>query len=500
MTQSKISYNINGIGTPRPDVLEKHLGKINPRWVLVMDNTGMVRDYRRKFPNTNVIARNWALTSGDENTYSKLSPSAWLDARLAEAGDGIYLYTGNEAGIAAKWHIELMKLIIQRGLKQVNLVICNCAVGTPADVTEWTQNVMREFFQLLDEHRDQFVLGLHEYFCGIAPSGFVGGYPDGTWKDGRTNLHPNYEDRRLWPADATLLGMLWHCGRFKVVNDAARSFGYQPPRIVITEHGADDLSDVGEWAKKFPLPDGYSKHRGWKTLGPMWAKLLPGRSPQSAFFENVNYAKTAVYDRFPNIEGQLLFTWSSKAEWNQFDMSQADEFMTLLEADVIGPETPAPALPKFPADFDQRAKKYMVRATDGATLVRLSPFRTSTPLTTIAPTPSIIMLIDAPDLRADEREQDTINDRLGVWLPVMVGTIKGWAFNGYLDVQPVIVSPPPVDIPPLDLVKWQVTIQCEGTAEQRAASKVMWSAIGTFLRKGLTEVQPTQDIQVKDLP
>ena len=499
MTQSTISYNVNGVGTPHPDVLEKHISKIQPRWLLVMDNIGMAQDYRRKFPNTNIVARNWGLTGGDENTYSKLSPAEWLDARLSEASDGIYLYTGNEAGIAVKWHIELMKLIIERNLKQVKLVICNCAVGTPADVTEWTQNVMREFFQLLDEHRDQFVLGLHEYFCGIAPSGFVGGYPDGTWKDGRTNLHPNYEDRSLWPPDATLLGMLWHCGRFKVVNDAARSFGYQPPRILITEHGADDLSDVAAWAKQFPLPDGYSNHRAWKTLGPMWAKLLPGRSPQQAFFENVNYLKTAVYSHFPNIEGQLVFTWTSKAEWNQFDMSEAAEFMSLLETSVSN-EQPAPLLPAFPSDFDTRAKSYMLRASgNGSTIVRVRPYRQSTSIALIPTTPSIIKLIDAADLRPDERVQETLDGQSGVWLPVMIGSTKGWAFNAYLDVQPVIVAPPPpVELP--ELVKWQVVISCEGTPQQRLANRQMWSAIDTFLKQGLIEVQPTQAIQVKDVP
>jgi hypothetical protein len=334
MAQSTVSYNVNGADCPHPDVLEKHVRAINPRWLLIMDNEAMVRDYRRKFPNTNIVARNWALTGGDENTYSRLSPSAWLDARLPESGEGIYLYTGNEAGIAVKWHIELMKLILQRDLKQVRLVICNCAVGTPSDLSEWMRPEMREFFQLLDQHRDQFVLGLHEYFCGIAPSGFVGGYPDGTWKDGRTNLHPNYEDRRLWPADASLIGMLWHCGRFAIVNDAARGFGCQPPRILITEHGADDLSDVADWAKKFPLLDGFTKHRSWKSLGAMWAKLLPGRSTQQAFFENVNYLRTAVYNRFPNVEGQLIFTWTNNKDWKPFDVSEADEFMKLLEASV----------------------------------------------------------------------------------------------------------------------------------------------------------------------
>lgn len=498
MTQSKISYNINGANCPHPDVLEKHVRAINPRWLLIMDNPGMVRDYAHKFPTTNIIARNWSLTNGDENAYS-LSPSAWLEARLPEVGllGNVYLYTGNEAGIAAKWHIDLMKLIIQRGLKLVKLVICNVAVGTPANVDEWKQPDMREFFQLLDEHRDQFVLGLHEYFAGIAPSGFVGGFPDGSWTDGRTNLHPNYEDRRNWSADASTIGMLWHCGRFKVVNDAARSFGYQPPRIVITEHGADALSDMELWIQKFPVSDGYSKPRAWKSLGALWAKLLPGRSHQQAYFENVRYLDEAVYKRFPNIEGQLLFAWNGNLQWQEFDVSEAETFQGLLEVYVNQPPSVS-SLPAFPADFDDRAKSYLVRATDGATTVRKLPSQNSDMLTTISPVPGIYTLINAADLKPEERVQQTIGDQLGVWLPVVVGSIKGWSFNAYLDIVPVVVNPPQ---PEPTLVKWQIVIDYQGTAEQRETSRQQWLAMDTFLRlNAIANVQPVQTIRAVDKP
>jgi len=482
MAQSAISYNVNGIGTPRPDVLEKHIAAINPRWLLIMDNLGMAQSYRRKFPNLNVVHRNWALTKGDENVYSQLTPAQWLEKRQAEAVDGIYLYTGNEAGIAAQWHIDLMKLIVSRGLKNVRLVICNCAIGTPT-VPEWSQPIMREFFQLLHEHRDQFVLGLHEYFSGIAPSGFVGGYPDGSWSDGRTNLHPNYENRANWPEDASNIGMLWHCGRFKVVNDAAKFFGFMAPRILITEHGADDLADVAPWAKKFPLTPPYQNHRGWKSLREMWAKLLPGRSEEKAFFENVRYLNRAVYSHFPNVEGQLLFTWSSKNDWAQFDMSAANEFMTLLEDEADKVVIPVTSLPTFPADFDSRAKAYIVTGTQGAVPVRQKPTRNSALLALVGGAPGLVSLIDVAELQTSERVEETIDTTAGVWLPVMVGTtIKGWCFNGWLDVQPVKVVPDPQ---PDDTVTWTVNIKATYTGKitEREASKQAWAALADFIRQ-----------------
>lgn len=209
----------------------------------------------------------------------------------------------------------------------------------------------------------------------------------------------------------------------------------------------------------------------------------------------------ALGDKHPgNSQWKRFDLYKNKVFWDKLEILAADGRYRLSRWYGAGFSVPSPTTPTFPTDFDTRAKKYMVRATDGATTVRHLPNRLSAPLTTIAPTPSITTLIDAADLRAGERVQETINDRLGVWLPVQIGSVKGWVFNGYLDVQPVIVSPPPVELPPLDLVKWQVVIQCQGTTEQRAAHKQMWSAVSTFLKQGLTEVQPTQDITVKDVP
>lgn len=351
MTQSRISYNANGAGLPLPDVFEKHIAKINPRWLLIMENIGMCRDYAKKFPNTNIIARNWSLTGGDENVYSRLTPQQWLDARLNEATDGIWLYTANEAGINVKWDLELMNLIVSKNLKQVKLVLGNPSVGTPA-IADWTNEDKREWFKMLDAHRDQFVLGIHEYFCGIAPSGFVGGYPDGSWMDGRTNLHANYEDRRNWPKDASIIGQLWHCGRIMSVNAAARQFNIMPPRIVITEHGADDLADMHGWLAKFQPSGNRPNIRAWKTLTNLWAKLLPTLSPEQAYFENISYLDESVYKHFPNVEAQLIYTWTSSNDWKDFDLSEASQFQMLLETYVANnvptPPTIPPVTPPVP--------------------------------------------------------------------------------------------------------------------------------------------------------
>src|SRR6185369_10386383 len=151
------------------------------------------------------------------------------------------------------------------------------------------------------------------------------------------------------------------------------------------------------------------------------------------------------------------------SQWRRFDLKNNAVFWNKLEALAAdgrfrlrywyGEGFTTPSLPAFPLDFDTRAKPYLVRGTDGATSVRVSPGKTSASLTTIAPTPAIINVIDAAELRPDERVQETIGDRLGVWLPVGIGSVRGWSFNGYLDVQPVTI--PPVVIPPVPTkVKW----------------------------------------------
>lgn len=350
MPQSRISYNVNGANVPNLEVLTKHLVKLQPRWLLIMDNVELAWALADKLKNTQVIHRNWALTQGDENVYGRLSPEEWLAARQDEAQHGIWLYTANEAGVNPAWDIALMNLIVSRGFKNVKLVLANPSVGTP-DISFWSRPEMKEWFRLLHEHRDQFVLGLHEYFAGIAPSGFVGGYPDGSWSDGRTNLHPNYEDRKNWPTDATTIGMTWHTGRLQVVNQAAKNFGYMAPRIVITEHGADDLADMHGWLMKFPPSYTRGNIRGWKTLQFLWERLLPGRSIQLAYLENIIYLDKALYSRYPNVEGQLLYTWTSnRGQWGDFDLSETTEFLVGLEqyAGYVAPppiENPPPTPP-----------------------------------------------------------------------------------------------------------------------------------------------------------
>jgi hypothetical protein len=144
-----------------------------------------------------------------------------------------------------------------------------------------------------------------------------------------------------------------------------------------------------------------------------------------------------------------------------------------------------------------------VRGNQGSVNVRLAPSSTSALVALIPATPTIIKMIDGVQLRASERVQETINNQAGVWLPVMAGFNIGWAFSAYLDVQPVIVAPPPVIVEPPapQVVKWQVVIDYEGSPEQLEASRQAWTGMNTFLRQQIVaNVQPVQAIQIKNVP
>lgn len=186
------------------------------------------------------------------------------------------------------------------------------------------------------------------------------------------------------------------------------------------------------------------------------------------------------------------------SQWRRFDLYNNTVFWNKLETLAADGRfrlpywygegymtTPTVA---FPSDFEARAKSYMVGGTDGATRVRVSPNTASAQLTTIPPTPMVIKLIAAADLRPEEKVQETISGRVGTWLPVKIGSIQGFAFSAYLSIQPVTPSPPIVVIPPVvvppEPVTWTIAVSVaySGTVEEREASKEAWAGLADFLR------------------
>ena len=263
MPTSRITYNVHAQQLLNHDTFMQHIERIQPTALFIMDALGLAREVKAMLPKTMVIHRNWGVTQGDDGVFSKVSPQQWLDLRAGEAAGGIALHTSCEPGWGQDvidWHVKLMELAAPSGIP---LVIGNWAVGTPQP-EQWS--MARRMLELLDQHRDLFVIGLHEYAAGVITSGIVGGAPD----DPR---HPNFVPVENWPNDVSKL-TLFHLGRFHFLLNYCQSIGLKAPRIIITEHGFDDVSDIKPWLNGLRVNSPYLNIRGWKSLQDQWSKLV----------------------------------------------------------------------------------------------------------------------------------------------------------------------------------------------------------------------------------
>lgn len=333
MTASRISYNVHAQRILDNNYFMTHIERLQPAAIFIMDALGLAREIKSTLPKTIVIHRNWGVTQGDDNVFDKVSPQQWLDLRASEAAGGIMLHTSCEPGWGQDvidWHVKLMELAAPRGIP---LVIGNWSVGTPRP-EDWP--MARRMLELLDQHRDLFVLGLHEYAAGVITSGLVGGSPD----DSR---HTNFVPVENWPHDASSLTQ-FHCGRFHFLTNYCQSIGLRPPRIIITEHGFDDVSDIKPWLSGLRVRGPYMNVRGWKSLQDQWSDWYGGRgwSAQRAMFEQLAWADRTLYQHSP-VEAQCIFCWGHSSNgWEQFDVAEATEFHSLLEA--YAQQQPAPGV------------------------------------------------------------------------------------------------------------------------------------------------------------
>jgi hypothetical protein len=329
MAGSKISYNIHAQMVKDSNRLKQHLAKVQPSVALVMDGLGLAKEIKTMLPNTLVVHRNWGITQGDDDVHKRVSPEDWLNLRAKESEGGFYLNTTNEPGFndeCINWHIDLMQRAAKRG---VRLVVGNFAVGTPGP-DDWGQ--AKQMLQLLDQYRDLFVLGLHEYACGVITSGLYGGAPNNAGVQIGATGGKDLVPKDKWPQDVSGI-TLWHCGRFKFLMNYCQKNGIKPPRIILTEHGMDDVSDIKPWADKLTKSPPYLNIRGWKSLRTQWNQWFnpSGWSAERAYFEQLAWADRVIYGNSP-VEGQCIFSWGhSSDQWEQFDIAEASEFQSLLE-------------------------------------------------------------------------------------------------------------------------------------------------------------------------
>lgn len=319
MTQPRISFNCHA-DAPNfsREYLYAQLDGYNPTWLLIMNATRLAVETARRYPQTQVIARSYAPADDKPleswGTWQIFLAHVKNDLNAALNGEplppNLWIYANNESGDSNELHAYLTGLISQPELK---FVVGNYSVGTPQNVSRWHE--LRDFLRLVSDNRHRVVLGIHEYFGVLPTSGFIGGAPNHP-------AHPDYTVRANWPTDASSLTK-WHCGRLDFILTACSQYGIKPPRFVLTEHGADDLGDIADWAQSLPKTPPYEVNRGWRSLWNAWRSLYGAALDVDRFFvDSLIYLDTAVYARYNGIvEGQLVYSLFASKQWEQFDIA-----------------------------------------------------------------------------------------------------------------------------------------------------------------------------------
>lgn len=475
MGQSFASWNINMQSIPDKVDFYNHLGRLQPAWLLGMNDLAELASLRRVLPYTNLIHR-WKVTPppggihpDDDDNPTAYTPEAWLERRnlnFAEVGlkpGDVWLYTNNESGhsdTVLRWLSRVIELAVSQGHK---LVVYNGSVGTPGPdpLKEWLKPEAQELLYLCSEHSENVILGLHEYAAGIITSGFVGGLPAEI-----ESVHPDYTDPQNWPGKAAASAMtMWHVGRYKFLNRAAKLF--PTLRIGITEYAPSDRINSGGydvWLNSLPVADGFKEIRGPMTARRWWSQVFPDLSAEEAVALQDAYAQEVIYAD-SNVEFMLRFTMSASFDWVEAgfgygvgaDGWSPEMYYRLIEdytwTGVVkgrtwgvvpspGEPTPPPIViaplppPVFPVDFYERAVSATLRsATSDRLRIRLHPTTESAIVGYIPPQGVDGFLVPGADLDESEIVLDEIGGVSGMWLPVMTGEVQGWVFSGLLEVE-----------------------------------------------------------------
>lgn len=342
----RIGYNVHAV-TPGFDKgkLLAHVTKTRPTWMLIMDGLQVAREIKTALSDCNVIHRAYA----HENDWDIVSPGSWVANKVKEIGNAdVWVYATNEAGFSdalLNWFTAVIELAAAVNLK---VVVGNCSVGTP-EAADWRKPAAIALLKALDKHRSTAVLGLHEYACGTIVSGFMGGWPDNAGVEPKKGL----KGRNLlqtWPKPEEVPTMTkFHCGRFNFLLQACKELGIKPPRIVLTEHGFDDVSDIKEWADGQPKTPPYTTLRGWRSNVNAWARWYPHWTAQQAMYEQLTWADKNIYQG-TCVEGQLIFSWGqSSADWETFNVMDALDFQWRLEQTAATQQPPStPPMPPVP--------------------------------------------------------------------------------------------------------------------------------------------------------
>jgi len=471
MTQSRIGMVV--IQTPNRGKFFQDVRELNPRAMVVLNDSVLAIDIKDKLPDCEVVNRSKNARPGEDDDGESLvndhTPAEWLDRMDAKLkGDKrIMLYAGNEMPLNArvvKWLCDLIRAANEQGWK---LCVLNLATGNPTgqDIAgAWA--VAKPLLELLAVHR-QHVLGLHQYFGGVVTSGLHGGYPDNAGvapgQPGGVNLIP----RAAWPTDVRDV-TCFHLGRHKFLMQYCDSAKISYPRIFVTEYGADETSDIKDWLSKLKVVAGYPGIRGWRTLIDQWGIWYRGVDPEEIYADMLIYGDKTFYTGSP-VEAEMIFQLGNDTDWKGFNVWGANRLFARLVAHArAAQETPMyPTLPLPYADW-RHAYASVQTGADYANL-RARPVVDDTPPIARIFTGDEVWFI--PDVRYEE------------FIAVRKNGLIGWASDSvlaFLDIKPAPDDEEP-DTTPLEPSPDEIALQQEIAARTKIAEA--YNSISTELRR-----------------
>jgi hypothetical protein len=326
-----ISHNI--LTVPDTAVLETHLNALKPRWILFKDNLAHAAAIALKHPATSVMHRDWQQYQGDDDLIHRITPAAWLSTQRALGFLNVWRYCCNESGFndtTLTWINEVIEINAKHP-QPLKLVIGNWSAGTP-NKEDWKRPQAIKFLRYLNQYREWLVCGLHDYFAAVPTSGMYGGYPSNANIASSPTDAPGSKGLNLipmdkWPKDTRGI-TLFHCGRWRFMLQVCDELSIPYPRIVITEHGCDDLGDIKSWLETLEKTNGQGI-RGWRTLERQWATWY-GDGIDATYYHMLTYLDAAVYAGSP-VEAQLIFCWGDSGGWPNFRVDNAPELLRRLE-------------------------------------------------------------------------------------------------------------------------------------------------------------------------
>lgn len=367
---SRLSLNIHGANVRDVPKLLKRLKLLNPSAVLVLDSLGLAREIKKILPDSTVIFREF---EKNKALHQEFDPEAWLDSHVHQAEGGIVIHCGNEMGFdpaVLAWLLRVCKRAVE---KNVTVCIGNWAVGNPRP-EQWP--MADNLLAYASAHPENVIVGLHEYAGGVITSGLIGGYPDNAGvapgKPGGMNLVMPAN----WPIDLSKTTR-YHMGRFQFLLDYCKGVGIKPPRVIVTEHGFDDTSDIKAWLDTLKKTPPALNISGWKTLQHQWGEWFGrlGWTPERAYAEQLIWADKTIYANTP-IEAQCIYCYGhSSDKWTIFDVEDATEFWDLL-VKYSQEAAPMPTSPAFPPLRFASDEAWKLHALSGKDNYNIHPFPT----------------------------------------------------------------------------------------------------------------------------